>query len=55
MNAKNYYRAVWILFWGDTCEENVDECGSNPCYNNGTCIDIDNGYVCQCLPGYSGQ
>lgn len=27
---------------------------SNPCQNNGTCIDDISGFICQCLPGYSG-
>lgn len=40
---------------GDTCEENRDECGSNPCFNNATCLDDINGYTCVCLPGYSGK
>lgn len=39
---------------GDECEENFDECDSNPCLNNATCIDGVNGYICQCLAGYSG-
>lgn len=26
----------------------IDECNSDPCLHNGTCIDIINGYSCQC-------
>lgn len=37
------------------CEENVDECNSNPCQNNASCKDVANGYFCQCVPGYSGN
>lgn len=40
---------------GETCEENLDECESNPCFNNATCLDDINGYTCMCLPGYSGK
>lgn len=36
------------------CEQNLDECLSNPCQNGGTCHDRDNGYVCYCPLGYSG-
>lgn len=48
----------WCLFicWfvGVNCEENLDECLSNPCQNGGTCDDRDNGYVCYCSLGYAG-
>ena len=30
-------------------------CGSNPCYNRGTCQNRGNGYVCTCPPGYTGN
>lgn len=39
---------------GVNCEENLDECLSNPCQNGGTCDDRENGYVCTCMPGYAG-
>jgi hypothetical protein len=40
---------------GEACEENLDECDSNPCFNSATCLDDINGYTCICLPGYSGN
>ncbi|XP_052811038.1 neurogenic locus notch homolog protein 2-like isoform X3 [Mya arenaria] len=42
--------------WSGTapvCEE-VNECGSNPCKNGGTCNDMLNGYTCTCLSGFGG-
>lgn len=39
---------------GLNCEENLDECLSNPCQNGGMCHDHANGYTCSCLPGYLG-
>ena len=33
----------------------VDECGSNPCQNGGTCMDGVNSYTCSCAAGYTGQ
>ncbi len=36
------------------CEENVNECLSTPCQNNGLCQDQVNGYTCQCAPGFEG-
>ncbi|XP_033117369.1 uncharacterized protein LOC117117232 isoform X1 [Anneissia japonica] len=32
----------------------VDECASNPCQNNGECVDGTNRYDCNCEPGWSG-
>ena len=33
----------------------IDECGLNPCLNeNATCIDVINGYMCQCPFEYTG-
>lgn len=40
---------------GDNCETNFNECESNPCQNNGTCIDMTNGYLCSCIPGFAGD
>jgi len=43
------------LFQGSTWCENINECEENPslCYY-GTCHDEDDGYVCECEPGYFG-
>lgn len=32
----------------------IDECASNPCQNQATCIDRVNGYICHCHAGYTG-
>ncbi|GBN02945.1 Protein crumbs, partial [Araneus ventricosus] len=41
-------------FTGALCDEEVDECLSFPCMNNGTCIDQVNDYACICPAGYEG-
>jgi len=33
---------------GELCEINTDECASNPCLNNGKCVDGVNKYYCVC-------
>ena len=36
---------VMCSILGKICETNIDECSSNPCLNNGECIDKLNGLV----------
>lgn len=31
-----------------------DACLSAPCQNGGTCVDADQGYVCECPEGFMG-
>ena len=33
----------------------VDECQSSPCLNGATCVDLENGYRCQCAEGWEGD
>src|SRR4051794_15129297 len=39
---------------GNNCQNNIDECLSNPCRNGGTCNDGVNGFTCRCAAGYAG-
>lgn len=42
-------------YTGRLCEEDIDECMSNPCMNNGECIDLVGGFQCNCSnTGYEG-
>ncbi|CAF1284937.1 unnamed protein product [Adineta steineri] len=41
-------------FAGPTCNQELDECASQPCANNGTCTDLENGFLCHCLPEWNG-
>ena len=35
--------------------ESIDECSSDPCQNNGTCVDGFDNYTCTCVPGFKGN
>ena len=35
-------------------QDNIDDCASKPCMNNGKCIDEVNKYSCKCPPGWTG-
>ena len=44
-----------ICVVGELCEEDLDECVSNPCRNGGSCEDLPGGYKCSCPEGFTGQ
>ena len=35
--------------------ESDDSCSSNPCKNNARCEQLETGYKCVCVYGYSGE
>ncbi|XP_077205134.1 sushi, nidogen and EGF-like domain-containing protein 1 isoform X3 [Paroedura picta] len=45
-------------YYGNNCQfggpRMPSACISNPCQNEGTCLETSQGYVCECLEGYSG-
>ena len=40
---------------GPNCQTNINECASNPCLNQGSCIDDVAGYTCNCPLPYTGE
>lgn len=38
-----------------SCEHEIDECESNPCRHNGTCIDLLAAFKCECPDDYVGK
>lgn len=42
-------------FEGERCEININDCEHNQCENNATCIDLVQGYSCQCALGFKGK
>ena len=56
MNLLEKIHTLVILF--DLFQANVtdirkyiNECIPNPCLHGGICVNIDEGYICQCHPG----
>ncbi|XP_068604308.1 cubilin [Brachionichthys hirsutus] len=39
---------------GQICDQNTNECLSNPCLNGGTCTDNINGFTCSCTSQWTG-
>ena len=39
---------------GKNCSQEINECLSDPCQNNGTCKDLIGGYNCSCTGNYTG-
>ena len=37
------------------CDIDYNECQSNPCRNNGFCVDKEDEYECHCGMGYTGR
>ncbi|XP_065661202.1 protein jagged-1 isoform X3 [Hydra vulgaris] len=40
---------------GENCLKNIDDCLSNPCLNNGSCIDLHANFECVCPGEYGGK
>ena len=57
----NYlYKAVCVCdsgYEGENCETEVEikGCETNPCLNDGTCIEASEGYNCECKAGFEGN
>ncbi|XP_034427678.1 cubilin [Hippoglossus hippoglossus] len=39
---------------GANCDQNINECSSNPCQNGGNCTDGMNGFTCTCTAQWTG-
>ncbi|XP_072352995.1 protocadherin Fat 1a isoform X3 [Scyliorhinus torazame] len=50
-----YFCKCTSLFMGIHCDVAVNPCASNPCLYGGTCIPVNDDYICQCRGQYTGQ
>lgn len=44
-----------VIFTGQTCEVDINECVRNPCTNGGVCENLRGGFQCHCNPGFTGD
>ena len=45
---------LYLGYEGDSCDEDIDECISNPCTSGSSCINEMNWYRCLCSYFYQG-
>lgn len=50
---KSYY-VKWINKFSVSIIQVFHECFLNPCQNKGTCEEVGAGYICTCMPGFTG-
>jgi collagen type VI alpha len=55
LNVSNYdsFATIKTPLQTILCND-ANECDSNPCRNEATCVNGINGYTCKCKPGYTG-
>ena len=50
------YKCTCEAGWaGQRCDEDIDECASNPCRNDGICTDSIDSYSCECPARFEGE
>lgn len=50
----NTHPRTLLLSTGVNCRDEVQECLSQPCLNDGRCVDLRNGFECECAAGWTG-
>ena len=54
-NQTGYHCDCPVGFTGNQCEQEVNECESQPCLNGAHCIDLRGGFECVCQSGFKGK
>ncbi|XP_038055904.1 protocadherin Fat 4-like [Patiria miniata] len=42
-------------FFGEFCQDQINQCDPDPCQNEGVCTDLIGDYSCSCPPGFTGK
>ena len=45
---KQFTALAFSGFNGEHCENDINECGPNPCFHDGQCIDLIGAFQCNC-------
>ena len=43
-----------MIEWSDFRSLDIDDCAAQNCSSNGNCIDLIDGYECNCTVGFTG-
>lgn len=55
-SANRMFQCGCATGWqGMFCQVEINECASNPCLNDATCVDFLAGYACECSPAFTGE
>ena len=54
-NELNFTCECPVGYVGAHCEEDINECSSDPCESTGMCIDGFGSYLCSCEDGHTGR
>lgn len=50
-----WFVSMFVPIWWSSVSVDQDACSSDPCGQNGHCINLLTGYLCQCRSGYEGR
>ena len=52
--SPQFYAILTFLTFGKTSSSGIDHCYDEPCKNNGSCVNSEDGYQCICSEKFTG-
>ena len=49
------YEILIRINWHGSLSVDIDDCLGVACSNNGTCVDMVDDYICNCVQGFTGE